>query len=97
MPPSGNFKCNCTGRSLLLEGGQLMAVWADVKLTQIEYGRLDPQFYRPEFVQKKRVLVGSGLPLRKLGALSEKIDVGFVGPIASTVCPSSSPLSSFPT
>lgn len=58
-----------------------MAVWADVKLTQIEYGRLDPQFYRPEFIDKKRVLVGSGLPLRKLGALSEKIDVGFVGPM----------------
>lgn len=37
-----------------------MAGWADVKVSQLEYGRLDPQFYRPEFLAMKRVLVGSG-------------------------------------
>lgn len=58
-----------------------MTVWADVKVSQLEYGRLDPQFYRPEFLAMKQVLVASGLPLRRLGAMSEKIDVGYVGPM----------------
>jgi restriction endonuclease S subunit len=58
-----------------------MAVWAEVRRSQFEYGRLDAQFYRPEYLLLKQRLVKSGLPLNRLGSLSQKIDVGYVGPM----------------
>jgi restriction endonuclease S subunit len=58
-----------------------MAVWAEVTTGQIEYGRLDAQFYQPEFLKRKQMLEKAGYKLRRLGLLAEKIDVGYVGPM----------------
>ena len=60
-----------------------MAVWAEIATSQVEYGRFDAQFYRPEFLELKRVMEASGYMLHRLGSLAEKIDVGYVGPMTT--------------
>jgi restriction endonuclease S subunit len=44
---------------------------------------LDAQFYRPQFLERKRILHNAGYKLYRLGSLAEKIDVGHVGPMTT--------------
>jgi len=63
-----------------------MAVWAEITTSQIEYGRFDAQFYQPQFMERKQILENAGYKLRRLGWLTEKIDVGYVGPMTEEYC-----------
>jgi len=63
-----------------------VAVWTEIATSQLEYGRVDAQFYQPQFLERKRILEKAGYKLRRLGRLTEKIDVGYVGPMTAEYC-----------
>lgn len=60
-----------------------MAVWAQITTSQVQYGRLDAQFYRPQFLERSKTLDSVGYKLHRLGRLADKIDVGYVGPMTA--------------
>ena len=63
-----------------------MAVWSEVPVSVIHnnYGRLDAEFFRPEYLQIDDIL--QRLPIRKLKTITNKIDVGHVGPMVKHYC-----------
>lgn len=63
-----------------------MAVWSEVPVSVIHnnYGRLDAEFFRPEYLQIDNIL--QRLPIRKLKTITNKIDVGHVGPMVKHYC-----------
>lgn len=65
-----------------------MAVWSNTALSTIEthFGRLDAEFYKPEFLDTDRTL--SAIDGVKLSRVAKKIDVGHVGPMVRHYCDS---------
>ena len=60
-----------------------MAVWSTIRVSETQrcFGRLDSEFYKPEFLENDRAISAlSPLPLRHV---ISKIDVGHVGPMVS--------------
>jgi hypothetical protein len=58
-----------------------MAVWSNTELSAVKehFGRLDAEFYKPEFLKTDRTLSAiDGITLRRVAS---KIDVGHVGPM----------------
>jgi Type I restriction modification DNA specificity domain len=58
-----------------------MAVWTNTELSAVkqQFGRLDAEFYKPEFLETDRTLSAiDGITLRRVAS---KIDVGHVGPM----------------
>lgn len=58
-----------------------MAVWSNIAHSEISknFGRLDAEFFRPEFISIDRSL--SRIPIATLQEVARKIDVGHVGPM----------------
>lgn len=56
-----------------------MAVWSNTSLSEISesFGRLDAEFFRPEYLTNDHLL--EKLPLTSLRTIASKIDVGHVG------------------
>lgn len=56
-----------------------MAVWSNTSLSEISesFGRLDAEFFRPEYLNNDHLL--EKLPLTSLRTVASKIDVGHVG------------------
>jgi len=69
-----------------------MAVWSEVKFSDINnsYGRLDSEYYRPEYLESDKIL--STFDIYKLKEVSHKIDVGFVGTMKRYYCDNGIPL-----
>jgi len=63
-----------------------MAVWSEVpvSVTHKNYGRMDAEFFRPEYLQIDSIL--EQFPVRKLRNITNKIDVGHVGPMVQHYC-----------
>jgi hypothetical protein len=63
-----------------------MAVWSEVPVSVIHnnYGRLDAEYFRPEYLQIDNIL--ERFPIRKLKTITNKIDVGHVGPMVKHYC-----------
>jgi len=56
-----------------------MAVWSELSISSINsnYGRIDSEYYRPEFIKNDNIL--DLLPTRRLKGITNRIDVGYVG------------------
>ena len=70
----------------------MMAVWSEVNFSDISnsYGRLDSEYYRPEYLESEQVL--SNFEIYKLKEIAKKIDVGFVGTMKRYYCENGVPL-----
>ena len=59
-----------------------MAVWSEVYISDLyQSQRLDAEFYKPEYLELQQRLGSHNR--RRLGELTERIDVGHVGPMTS--------------
>jgi len=61
-----------------------MAVWSEVALTELKHGRVDPEFYKPSYIEIERKLLNNeNISLRNI---LRKIDVGHVGSMVQNYC-----------
>ncbi|WP_321494184.1 restriction endonuclease subunit S [uncultured Desulfobacter sp.] len=61
-----------------------MAVWSEVALTELKHGRVDSEFYKPDYIEIERQLLNNANI--ELKSISKKIDVGHVGSMVQNYC-----------
>ncbi|WP_020589859.1 restriction endonuclease subunit S [Desulfobacter curvatus] len=61
-----------------------MAVWSEVALAELKHGRIDSEFYKPNYIEIERNLLNHDNILLK--SILKKIDVGHVGSMVQNYC-----------